>query len=133
MNPFADLVRVATRPGPVAPVACSGRRDGESSTACLLRLLVDRAMSTLELQTATGLQSRQVWGLLKQPRNDGKVHFDGRLWRLDTRYVENKVASAIELLLSSGYEVRFAPRGSIETDEGDYDLGLDGRPNKYRE
>ena len=106
MNPFDDVVRLATKTRPpLMRAPCSLTREG-TYTAALLHLLdCNGPMMTAELASATMMDSRQVWGLLKGPREAGQVRFDDGLWELDRDFPGTNVLRAAELLRSRGWRV----------------------------
>ena len=81
----------------------------ETPTTNVGRLLAllkhNERMTTVELATRSGLNSRQVWGLLKTPRSFGQVQFDDGHWEIDREYQGNDVARAASLLRSKGWFV----------------------------
>lgn len=52
------------------------------------------AISTRELARLLGLTSRQVWGLLKQPRMVGKVEIVAGCWMRSSAWEERRAARA---------------------------------------
>jgi hypothetical protein len=64
-----------------------------------------RSATTASLCACAELDSRQVWGLLKTPRNRGQVSFyDGR-WSLNHDWHGNHIERAAALLRSRGWTV----------------------------
>lgn len=113
MNPFSDLVRVATRP--VAPMPQHGGVSDGSKLGLLLQLLERNGpMTTRKLVALSGLLSRLVWGLFKGPLYRGQAVYwptDGT-WELARDYQPGNVTKAAELLRSLGWHVdRPASRG----------------------
>lgn len=107
-NPFSDLVRLSQRRAHMrqetteaaAPQIVGTRTDA------LLQLLQDNGPSTtLALCVHTDLKSRQVWGLLKQPRQVGAVTFNDGYWSLVPDWPGLSVQRAVELLRAKGYRV----------------------------
>ena len=106
MNPFSDLVQVATRA--VEPVPKRGGVSDGSRLGRLLQLL-DRhgPMTTRQLAECCALTTRLVWGLLKGPLYRGQVvnwPIDGT-WELAKDYQPGNVVKAAELLRSLGWRV----------------------------
>ena len=101
MNPFDQLIYLASLPRP-APA------DGypDTLTGRLLRVIDSHGtVSTSVLADTVGLTSRQVWGLLKVPRERGQVRNDERGWSPNPDYLGHDVAQAVELLRSKGWQV----------------------------
>ena len=74
--------------------------------AGLLRQLSDRAdATTSELASFESMTSRQVWGLLKTPRDRGQVQFVAGRWSLATDFHGRDVQRAITLLRNLGWQV----------------------------
>lgn len=61
--------------------------------------------TTATLCVCCDLDSRQVWGLLKAPRERGQVKFAGGRWALNDNYRGAAVERAAELLRSRGWTV----------------------------
>lgn len=103
-NVFGDLVRVATAER--AGLPCSQRAPEETRTDYLLRLLAEHGpMTTRALAESTGLPTNLVWGLLKGPRESGRVTFDSRaVWELPAGG-SDRVAEAARLLRREGWRV----------------------------
>jgi len=104
MNPFQQLIDTAT----ATRTICRGiaLREGESKTEFLLRMLRDVGpQTTVDLSAALGDPTRLVWGLLKVPRETGRVYFDAGVWRINHRFVRPDIARAAELLRSQGWTV----------------------------
>lgn len=100
-NPFAELVRVATRaaPEPALP-------PGQSKTRFLLQALRQAGrMSTPELARSAGLTTRQVWGLLRSQRDSGQVRVHGGEWEYEEAFVRPELARAAQLLRGCGWRV----------------------------
>lgn len=56
-------------------------REGYSRTQTLVDHIAESGpISTVDLCRALDLTSRQVWGLLKQPRDTGKVAYEHGMW-----------------------------------------------------
>lgn len=77
---------------------------GNTRTQELLDYISQHGMVTTKtLCGAFGISSRQVWGMLKAPRNAGKVTcFDG-LWELSSAHDDRKVHEAVALLEGLGW------------------------------
>lgn len=70
-------------------------REGHSLTQELLDTIAEHdAISTRELARLLGLTSRQVWGLLKQPRTVGKVEIVAGCWMRSSAWEERRAARA---------------------------------------
>lgn len=104
-NVFGDLVRVATAERAALP--CSQRLADETRTDYLLRLLAERGpQTTRALAESTGLPTNLVWGLLKGPRESGRVSFDSRaVWERQDAPRRDRVAEAAQLLRAEGWRV----------------------------
>jgi len=106
-QPFADLIRLATRTASRAPerAPSSGTRTGE-----LLHLLAWHGpMHTVELASAVALPTRLVWGLLKVPRHRGQVEFSSGKWTLNRDYCrqqQDELQAAARLLRANGWTVQ---------------------------
>lgn len=61
--------------------------------------------TTLDLAVRCSLTIRQVWGLLKQPRNNGQVRYVGGRWELVPGFPGVDVERAAELLRRHGWAV----------------------------
>lgn len=61
--------------------------------------------TTLSLAISCDLTTNQVWGLLKAPRADGQVNFDGERWSQVLAYPGRDVMRAARLLRSKGWIV----------------------------
>lgn len=100
MNPFDQLIQLADRPAP-APAD-----HPDTLTGRLLALIEAHGrISTAVLADAANVTSRQVWGLLKVPRQRRQVRYDERGWSLNSDYLGHGVALAVELLRSKGWTV----------------------------
>ena len=71
-----------------------------------------RSAPTLTLCVSCDLTPRQVWGLLKAPRQRGQVAFDGQRWSLNTHYAGHQVERAAALLRDLGWTVEPPEGGS---------------------
>lgn len=101
MNPFDQLILLASQPRP-APAG----EYPDTLTGRLLALIDEHGrISTALLANTACLTSRQVWGLLKVPRERGQVRNDERGWSLNPDYLGHDVAQAVELLRSKGWTV----------------------------
>lgn len=86
---------------------------GDTKLAGLLHELETlRQASTLTLAVCSDLTPRQVWGLLKVPRQRGQVAFDSGVWRLNTDYAGHQVERAAALLRDLGWTVTPPARGT---------------------
>lgn len=102
MNPFAQLVALADRPAPTPSPA----EYPDTLTGRLLALIDEHGpVATWVLMENLNLTSRQVWGLLKVPRERGQVRNDERGWSLNPDYLGHDVALAVDLLRSKGWTV----------------------------
>ena len=74
-------------------------------TAELLGYLSHAPATTFSLAHLAEINSRQVWGLLKTPRERGLVSFDrrGGIWQLNTEFKGRAVEAACALLESKGW------------------------------
>lgn len=72
----------------------------------LAELAEVRSATTASLCVRAELDSRQVWGLLKAPRDAGQVRFiDGR-WSLNADWQGRDIERAAKLLRDAGWTVR---------------------------
>jgi hypothetical protein len=100
-SPWAALLNPQTR---WVDVDCDDRPG--TKLAGLLRQLSDRADATTpELASLAGMTSRQVWGLLKAPRDCGQVQFVTGRWSLATDFHGRDVQRAVALLRNLGWLV----------------------------
>ncbi len=104
-TPWDALLRQAPQPRRL-PDAHPTDRPG-TKLATLLALLAERdSATTLTLSVCTDLTSRQVWGLLKAPREVGQVHFGGGRWSLSRSFAGRDIERAAKLLRSKGWLVK---------------------------
>lgn len=80
----------------------------EFGVGCHLANLLDLlnrcvALSTADLAAGSGLTTKLVWGLLKNPRARGQVSFSGGLWALTPDYIPPAQANAVKLLRDAGW------------------------------
>lgn len=103
-SPWDALLRQATQPRRPSGVQPKDRPGTKLAT--LLELLAERdSATTLTLSVCADLTSRQVWGLLKAPRDVGQVHFaDGR-WSLSRSFAGHDIERAAKFLRSKGWRV----------------------------
>lgn len=107
-QPPLRLRAPGTDPQAGATAAPSG-----SKLATLLCELQARGMATtLTLAVCCDLEPRQVWGLLKAPRQRGQVFHEGGRWSLNTHYAGHQVERAAALLRDLGWTVT-PPAGGI--------------------
>lgn len=91
-------------------------REGYSRTQALLDHIAEAGpISTVDLCHALDLTSRQVWGMLKQPRDTGKVTYEHGMWartgheiadwqaEIDGAVMAAREAEAVALLTSRGW------------------------------
>lgn len=108
-SPWDALLRVQRHRSAPAQHHQPAARTG-TKLAGLLDLLRERdSATTLTLSVCADLTPRQVWGLLKQPRVIGQVHFEAGRWSLREDFPGHDVQRAIKLLQDRGYVVE-APR-----------------------
>lgn len=88
-----------------AAVAVDEARPGSKLAALLAALQELGSPSTLALALQADLTPRQVWGLLKAPRTDGRVRFAAGRWELVPDYPGADVARAAALLRAKGWRV----------------------------
>lgn len=104
-TPWDALLRQAPQPRRLPDVQPTARP--VTKLATLLALLAERdSATTLTLSVLTDLTSRQVWGLLKAPREVGQVHFAGGRWSLSRSFAGRDVERAAMLLRSKGWLVK---------------------------
>jgi len=94
-----------------AAVALDEARPGTKLAALLAALQELGTPSTLALALQADLEPRQVWGLLKAPRADGRVRFDAGRWELVPDFPGAAVARAVALLRANGWRV--IPPGAV--------------------
>lgn len=115
-NPFDQLLNHAAAVSQAASAvaarqAAAGMRPGMSKVEQLLELLDQNGpMSTVELGRVVGLESRLIWGLLKEPQKRGQVLRFGaeRLWALNRAWGQaagDEIAAAARLLRRAGWTV----------------------------
>ena len=99
-----------------AELAMPPLREGYSRTQALLDHIADEGpISTADLCQALEITSRQVWGMLKQPLQAGKVAHDRGLWSrsaqtlndwhaaIDAAAMAERETEAVALLTSRGW------------------------------
>lgn len=101
VDPFAELVRVVSRPRALEPIT-----GAENKTAALFDCLRQGNYTTPELGAACGLSSRQVWGLLRAPLESGRVVRIGDAWAINHEWRSQQVVQAAALLRAHGWEVK---------------------------
>lgn len=90
----------------VKAVAFTSLEHGRSKTDQLLQIIDQLGYATtMRLCLETDLDSRQVWGLLKQHRKSGRVEFVYGEWRAGKSAMSIKVLQAVELLRAQGWMV----------------------------
>lgn len=77
---------------------------GQSRAGQLIHVIEHAGpISTPQLAQRTGATTRQVWGLLKQPREAGRIdYYDGH-WRISQRRDQRIVAAAAQALRDRGW------------------------------
>lgn len=85
---------------------------GSKLATLLCELQARGTATTLTLSVCCDLDPRQVWGLLKAPRQRGQVFHEGGRWRLNTHYAGHQVERAAALLRELGWTVT-PPAGGI--------------------
>lgn len=105
-SPWAALlsgepIRLTPSSEAVEPLLRSGTK-----LSGLLALLAERDSATTHtLSVCADLTSRQVWGLLKAPRDFGQVRFDAGRWSLVREFAGRDVERATALLRDLGWRV----------------------------
>jgi hypothetical protein len=79
---------------------------GTKLAALLHELAACGSASTLTLAVRADLTPRQVWGLLKTPRNIGQVRFEAGRWTLMPDFQGREVERAAALLRACGWRVQ---------------------------
>lgn len=89
---------------PAAPVIVS--TSGETLTRRLLRTIDEHGpISTARLCVYCDLDSRNVWGLLKAHKGNGRVVFEDGAWSAGVG-LPPKVARAVDMLRELGWTVK---------------------------
>lgn len=91
---------------PGAAAAACEARPSTKLAGLLEELRACGKATTNALAIGTDLTPRQVWGLLKAPRQHGQVRFDGRFWELVEGFAGRDVERAAALLRSRGWRVQ---------------------------
>lgn len=68
-------------------------------------------MTTTELRRLTGLNSSQIWGLMRWHLQARQVEHDGTYWRMVPGYVPPALLRAAELLRAHGWTVEGPSNG----------------------
>lgn len=113
-NPFDQLLNHAAAVNQAATAAAArreslGMRPGAPKLQALLHLLdCNGPMSTADLSRAMELETRLIWGLLKEPQKRGQVLRYGaeRLWALNRDWEQaagDEIAAAARLLRRAGW------------------------------
>ena len=101
MNPFAQLIALASRPAPAPAVD-----QADTKTAKLLRYLeANPQATTCQIVGDVGLEHKKVWGLLKSHIDRGQVLIVNGYWSLNPDYLGADVERAVALLRSKGWMV----------------------------
>lgn len=92
-------------------------QDADVKAGCKLARLLDElgqrdSATTLTLCACAELSSRQVWGLLKGPREIGQVRYAEGRWSLVRGFAGRRVERAAALLRAQGWHV--VPPGERE-------------------
>lgn len=93
-------IRIGQRAEPVLTAP-----EGTKLAALLSTLAQRESATTATLSACCDLDTRQVWGLLKAPRERGQVRFEDGRWSLNNHYRGAGVQRAAELLRSHGWYV----------------------------
>lgn len=102
-------VRAAAEPEPDLPQQA---REGTKLARLLAELAQVESATTLSLCVRAELEARQVWGLLKAPRDTGQVsHSKGR-WTLNRAWRGREIERAVAVLREAGWTV-IEPEGKI--------------------
>lgn len=81
-------------------------RPGTKLAGVLAQLAEVGSATTLSLCARTDLEARQVWGLLKAPREAGQVRFEAGRWSLNRNWRGREIERAARLLRDAGWMVR---------------------------
>lgn len=104
-GPWDALLRARPYRAPAAASEAPGAKAG-TKLAALLAVLAERgSATTLTLAVCVELETRQVWGLLKGPREIGQVNFDNGRWSLAAGFHGREVERAAALLRARGWRV----------------------------
>jgi len=105
-SPWDALLRAPRRPAAAAPDAsCEDARPGTKLAQLLAELAAAGDATTLVLAVRADLTPRQVWGLLKAPRERGQVLFEAGRWRMAPTWQGRDVERAAALLRARGWRV----------------------------
>lgn len=85
--------------------ADSSATPGSKLAGLLSELAQLGSATTLALAVRCDLTPRQVWGLLKAPRQRGQVFFDAGRWSVNHNYAGHQIERAAALLRDLGWTV----------------------------
>lgn len=105
-SPWDALLRAPRAPAAAAPeTGCEDARPGTKLALLLAELTDAGTATTLVLAVRADLTPRQVWGLLKAPRERGQVLFEVGRWRMAASWHGRDEERAAALLRSRGWLV----------------------------
>ena len=109
-TPWDALLRrplepIRLRPSPADQDGSQRPREGTKLARLLAELAQVETATTLSLCVRAELDARQVWGLLKTPRDTGQVSFSGGRWTLNRAWRGREIERAAAVLRQAGYTV----------------------------
>lgn len=104
-GPWDALLRAPRRGLTPLEDSTQAARARTKLASLLDELATVEGLPTAALGVRCDLDSRQVWGLLKAPREAGQVRFDGCRWSLAADYPGRDVQRAADLLRAKGWLV----------------------------
>jgi len=104
-TPWDALLRPRSRRAAVDPCATIDSKAGTKVGLLLGELAARDSATTLTLSVCADLSSRQVWGLLKGPRDIGQVRFANGRWELAREFAGRDLERAAALLRDAGWRV----------------------------
>lgn len=118
-SPWDALLKPPPRRGPAAVEPCATEAKEGTKVASLLAELAARdSATTLTLSVCADLTARQVWGLLKGPRDIGQVRFAAGRWELVRTFAGRDIERAAALLRDAGWRVQRPNVGANRAVEG---------------
>ncbi len=105
-GPLLSAPPVAPCQGRTFPARASEMAGPGTKTAEILAALAHSPASSFGLAEITGLTNRQIWGLLKGPKDRGLVTYDpdSGIWTLNADYQGSAIERAKALLESQGWK-----------------------------
>ena len=104
-GPWDALLKARRAPRAAADLRATEAKAGTKVAGLLAELESRDSATTAALAASADLTQRQVWGLLKGPRDAGQVRFaDGR-WELVSGFAGRDIERAAALLRDAGWRV----------------------------